>query len=520
MKAQPAISGGFTAEDMLRLGSAGPQGSAGDQGQLNRSLLRLAEAMGTLNPRPPVSSVVISGLVRLTEFLMLWATGFAAHLAFGSPDHSYAVAYFFAIPALAATASAASQALRLTTPAALRAPLPAGFRLGLIWSGILLLVVLALAAIRPEQALSQSWLAVWATASFACLAVERTLVWLVMRILTQQGRLERRTVIVGGGAAGEELVEALAERPESDLRLVGVFDDRKDERSPDVVAGLPKLGTVSDLVAFARNTRIDLVIFTMPITAEERLLQMLRKLWVLPIDIRLAAHRNKLRFRPRSYSYIGDVPVLDVFDKPIADWDVIIKAVFDRVVGLLALMVLSPVFLLTAIAVKLDSKGPILFKQKRHGFNNESVDVYKFRSLYADKLDHNASKLVTKDDPRVTRVGRFIRKTSIDELPQLFNVVFKGNLSLVGPRPHALQAHLANRAYDDVVDGYFARHRVKPGITGWAQVNGWRGETDTPIKIQKRVEHDLYYIENWSILFDIYILALTPLALAKTENAY
>jgi lipopolysaccharide/colanic/teichoic acid biosynthesis glycosyltransferase len=177
--------------------------------------------------------------------------------------------------------------------------------------------------------------------------------------------------------------------------------------------------------------------------------------------------------------------------------------------------------LATAIAVKLDSKGPVFFKQQRFGFNNEPIGVYKFRSMYTDMCDAQANKLVTKGDPRVTRVGRFIRATSLDELPQLFNVVFKGNLSLVGPRPHAMAAKAAGGLYHDVVDGYFARHKVKPGITGWAQINGWRGETDTLEKIERRVEHDLYYIENWSILFDLQILAMTPLALiSKNENAY
>jgi lipopolysaccharide/colanic/teichoic acid biosynthesis glycosyltransferase len=175
---------------------------------------------------------------------------------------------------------------------------------------------------------------------------------------------------------------------------------------------------------------------------------------------------------------------------------------------------------LVAIAIKLDSRGPILFKQKRYGFNNDLIEVYKFRSMYADAADVHATKLVSKDDPRVTRVGRFIRKASLDELPQLFNVVFKGNLSLVGPRPHAINAKAAARLYDEAVDGYYARHRVKPGVTGWAQINGWRGETDTQEKIQRRVEFDLYYIENWSVLFDLYIVAKTPFALLKTENAY
>ncbi len=238
--------------------------------------------------------------------------------------------------------------------------------------------------------------------------------------------------------------------------------------------------------------------------AEGRILQMLKKLWVLPVDIRLSAHSNKLRFRPRSYSYLGNVPVLDVFDRPITDWDVVMKWLFDKIVGGLALICAAPLMLLVAIAIKLDSRGPVFFKQRRHGFNNELVEVYKFRSLYTDMTDHSVQKSVTKDDPRVTRVGRFIRKTSLDELPQLINVVFKGNLSLVGPRPHAVNQKIENRQFDEAVDGYFARHRVKPGITGWAQINGWRGELTSPEKIKQRVEHDLYYIENWSLLFDFY----------------
>jgi Undecaprenyl-phosphate glucose phosphotransferase len=273
-------------------------------------------------------------------------------------------------------------------------------------------------------------------------------------------------------------------------------------------------------VEFARHTRVDLVIFALPISAESRILQMLKKLWVLPVDIRLSAHTNKLRYRPRSYSYVGEVPVLDVFDKPIADWDVVMKWLFDKIVGSLALLVALPVMLAVAIAIKLESRGSILFKQKRFGFNNEPIEIYKFRSMYAHQADVNAEKLVTRGDSRVTRVGRFIRRTSLDELPQLFNVVLAGNLSLVGPRPHALRARAENRLYDEAVDGYFARHRVKPGLTGWAQIQGWRGETDSQEKIQRRVECDLYYIENWSILLDLYILAQTAFALIRSEKAY
>ena len=234
---------------------------------------------------------------------------------------------------------------------------------------------------------------------------------------------------------------------------------------------------------------------------------------MLPVDIRLSAHTNKLRFRPRSYSYIGNVPLLDVFDKPIADWDYVVKWLFDRFLALGLIIAAAPVMAAVAVAIKLDSKGPVLFRQKRYGFNNELIEVFKFRSMYTDMSDAQAAKLVTK-------VGRFIRKTSLDELPQLFNVL-NGTLSLVGPRPHAVQAKAAEQLYDEVVDGYFAHHRVKPGITGWAQVNGWRGETDTREKIERRVEHDLYYIENWSVLLDLHIMLMTPFSLvSKSENAY
>jgi lipopolysaccharide/colanic/teichoic acid biosynthesis glycosyltransferase len=182
-------------------------------------------------------------------------------------------------------------------------------------------------------------------------------------------------------------------------------------------------------------------------------------------------------------------------------------------------VLLSPVMLGVALAVKYTSKGPVIFRQKRHGFNNQLVEVYKFRSMFVETLDANATKLVTRGDPRVTPVGRFIRKTSLDELPQFFNVL-KGELSLVGPRPHATACRAGERLYNEVVEGYYARHRMKPGITGLAQINGWRGETDTEEKLQRRVEHDIQYIDNWSVWMDLYILAMTPVSLLTTRNAY
>jgi len=466
------------------------------------------------------SPIVLAGLVRVIEVALVAAVGFAVYVCYVVPAHGFAWHYFAAILGIALLAMLAFQVADIYQVQAFRGHEKQYMRLASAWSVVFLIAISASFFAKAGDQFSRAWLgSFYVLGLFALIAFRRAL-FLLVRRWTREGRLDRRTVVVGADGNGESLIRSLAAQRDSDVRVVGVFDDRSDDRSLPSCAGVPKLGTVDDLVAFARNTRVDLVIFSLPISAESRILQMLKKLWVLPVDIRLSAHTNKLHYRPRSYSYVGNVPVLDIFDKPIADWDVVMKWLFDKIVGSLALICAAPIMLLVAIAIKLDSKGPVLFKQKRYGFNNELIEIYKFRSMYADQADLTASKLVTQDDSRVTRVGRFIRKTSLDELPQLFNVVFAGNLSLVGPRPHALHAKAENRLYDEAVDGYFARHRVKPGITGWAQIHGWRGETDSQEKIQHRVEHDLYYIENWSILLDLYILAQTPFALIRTENAY
>jgi Undecaprenyl-phosphate glucose phosphotransferase len=483
----------------------------------------LSPAAQTIAAQPiPVaySPIVLAGTVRLIEFGLVMLVGLAAYVAYVVPLDGFSWHYPLAILAIAALATLAFQAADIYQVQAFRGYEKQYFRLASAWSVVFLMVIGVSFFAKAGDQFSRVWLGSFYIAGLMVLIVFRRGLFLMVQRWTEQGRLDRRAVIVGADEKGAALINALMAQRNSDIHIIGAFDDRGDDRAPTAVSGLPKLGVVDDLVEFARRTRIDLVIFSLPISAESRILQMLKKLWVLPVDIRLAAHANKLRFRPRAYSYLGNIPVLDVLDKPITDWDVVMKWLFDKVIGTIALILLSPIMLITAIAIKLDSRGPVLFKQKRYGFNNELIEVYKFRSMRVDQCDATASKLVQKDDPRVTRVGRFIRKTSIDELPQLFNVVFKGNLSLVGPRPHAVHAKAENRVYDEAVDGYFARHRVKPGITGWAQINGWRGETDTQEKIQQRVEHDLYYIENWSVMFDLYILAATPFALAKTENAY
>ena len=466
------------------------------------------------------SPIVLVGTARLIEFLLIAAVGCGVYALYVIPAEGFQWYYVGTILGIAVLSIIAFQVADIYHIQAFRGHEKQYMRLASAWSVVFLIAIGATFFAKTGNQFSRVWLGGFFAAGLVVLLAFRRALFLLVRNWTRKGRLDRRTVVVGADGNGEALINSLAAQRDSDVQVIGVFDDRGSGRSGATCGGRPNLGSVDALVEFARRTRVDLVIFALPISAESRILQMLKKLWVLPVDIRLSAHSNKLRFRPRSYSYLGNVPVLDVFDRPIADWDVVIKWLFDKTIGSLMLLGLAPVMLLVALAIKLDSRGPAFFKQKRYGFNNELIEIYKFRSMYAEQTDATAAKLVSKGDPRVTRVGRFIRKTSLDELPQLINVVFKGNLSLVGPRPHAVHAKAADRLYDDAVNGYFARHRVKPGITGWAQVNGWRGETDTEEKIRRRVEHDLYYIENWSVLFDLYILARTPFALAKTENAY
>ena len=372
----------------------------------------------------------------------------------------------------------------------------AGYPLGFSW------IVGFSASLMVHFAITRVTLAVWIT-SFAAPDCFR-----------------QRVAIVGGGPPAEEAIKVLERSVASQIDIIGIFDDRNDERSPESIRRHEKIGLISELAEYARSSRVDLIIVTIPTAAETRLLQVLKVLWELPVDIRISGQTSRLRFSARSYDYLGELPLLTVFDRPLYGWAWILKSIFDKVLALFFIILFSPLMLLVAAAVKLESKGPALFKQKRYGFNNELIWVYKFRSMYAEMTDHNATKLVTKDDPRVTKVGRFIRKTSLDELPQFFNVLF-GGLSLVGPRPHATQAKTGDNLYEDVLEGYFARHKVKPGITGLAQVHGWRGETDTVEKIATRVKYDLEYIDRWSVMLDLKILLKTPITLLmNSENAY
>ena len=487
-------------------------------GETGRQLSPGAEALIAAPVERTIPSAVVAGVAQVIEAVLLAVLGYGIYeyyVELGQPA--------FYVPVILASCLLANvlfNAARTHRIASYRTIFGQIGRVLVGWTLVMTLLTVGIFFLKAGDLFSRVWLISWYISGAALLVAYRlTLRTAVMR-WTAQGRLRRRTVVVGGGKDAEDLIDQINASASNDILLLGLFDDRFDDRSPETVAGYPKLGKVTDLIEFARRTKVDLVIVSMPLSAEKRVLDMLTQLWVLPVDIRLSAHMSKLKFTNKAYSYVGDIAVFDMADRPISDWNLVFKWVFDKIVALLAVVLLSPVMVVTAIAIKLESRGPVFFMQNRHGFNNELIKIYKFRSMRTDLADESAAKLVTRGDPRVTKVGKFIRKTSIDELPQLFNVL-KGELSIVGPRPHALQAKADNQLYYEAVEGYFARHRVKPGMTGWAQINGWRGETDTIDKIENRVNHDLYYIEHWSILFDLYIVLMTPVSLvAKNENAY
>src|SRR3979411_100799 len=436
---------------MLDAAAAAALTATADRPPIERRLRLSQAALAVSNQkvRRAYSPIVIAGAVRIADFILISLVGIALYFGYVVPLSGFQWEYVAAILGMAAAAVICFQAADIYEIQVFRGQLRQMTRMISSWAVVFLLFTGASFLAKLGGEVSRLWLSAFFFVGLAAVIAERLCLRPMGRGWAREGRLDRRTIVVGSDQNGEKLVEALKIQDDSDIHILGVFDDRNDNRALDSCGGSPKLGKVDDIIEFARRTRIDLVLFALPISAETRILEMLKKLWVLPVDIRLSAHTNKLRFRPRSYSYLGKVPTLDVFETPIADWNLVMKWLFDHVVGGAVPRLALPVMALVALAIKLDSPGPVLFRQKRFGFNNERIDVFKFRSLYHHQSDPPAAKVVTQDDPRVPRVGRFIRKTSLDELPQLFNVVFKSNLSLVGPRPHAVQGKLQSRLFDE-----------------------------------------------------------------------
>ncbi|MEK6637143.1 MAG: undecaprenyl-phosphate glucose phosphotransferase [Pseudomonadota bacterium] len=355
---------------------------------------------------------------------------------------------------------------------------------------------------------SRAWGILWFFGGGLALCVIRAGGTIWLRRLKRRGVFNQRVAIFGAGPQGQRLAHYIVGNQKLTIDLLGFFDDRADERleaSEDEVA---LNGNLEGLLQAIRLGLVDQVIVALPWSAESRLQEVVGRLAITPIRIRLAPDLASFAFAQRPLVMLGDLPVMTLFERPISGLDQIIKKVEDFVLGVSFTALLAPVLLLVAIAIKLDSRGPIFFRQPREGFNNRKFHIWKFRSMYEEMSEVDAIKQAQPGDRRVTRVGRFLRRSSLDELPQLFNVI-SGEMSLVGPRPHAASTRAGDRLFGEVVATYAARHKVKPGMTGWAQVSGWRGETDTEEKLVRRLEHDLYYIENWSVMFDLYIIVRT-----------
>ncbi len=292
-------------------------GSADARGK--RQLSPAALAAASVETHTPISPIVLAGAVRAMEAALIAFVGTLVYYLYVFPTEGFVWPYIFAVAGISALSVISFQAVDVYQIHAFRRPLNQMARMISAWSVVFLLAIAVSFFFKLDLALSRVWLLGFWAGGLVTLLAARAGLYMLVKQWMRDGRLTRRTVIVGGGAPGEALIDALKAQVDGDVRVVGVFDDRNDERAPTHCAGLPKLGTVDDFVEFARRTRIDLVLFSLPISAENRILAMLKKLWVLPVDIRLSAHSNKLRFRPRSYSYIGTVPVLDVSDRPIAD---------------------------------------------------------------------------------------------------------------------------------------------------------------------------------------------------------
>lgn len=388
----------------------------------------------------------------------------------------------------------------------------------LVISVAVLLGLVSLAfALKVSAQFSRVWaFSAWGLGtSLICLA--RFCAYFLIYRWAQSGRLVRNIAVVGAGEHGRKLVEEIQRLGEPWNHVVGVFDDRVNRIHANSTA-YPIIGSVDDLCDFARNNRVDEVIVSLPWSADNRLLQLLDRIRELPVKVRIGPDLIGFRLLQRKYRYsdVCGAPTLDVANKPIEGWPYIFKAIEDRLIASLLIVLFAPLMLCIALLIKVESRGPVLFRQKRYGFNNQVFSVLKFRTMRHDRPAEKDVPQAKRKDPRVTRLGKWLRRSSLDELPQLFNVI-QGSMSLVGPRPHAVPH---NELYGSLIGGYFARHRTKPGITGWAQVRGLRGETDTADKMRARVEHDIYYIEHWSLMFDLRILAMTPFAVLISRNAY
>ena len=375
------------------------------------------------------------------------------------------------------------------------------------WSGAFLGLLVMAYATKTSGHFSRVWAIMWYASALGGFALTRLGASVLVRAMRSRGRLGRTVAIVDLSGHGVALARRLIQHAGDEIRLVGVFTAER-------CGG--RRNSVDDLVALARLFRIDEVLVALSSEPLEATAPILRMIGTIPTNVRLCPELPPLRVAPREAAILFGQPMLTVYSKPLAGWDRVAKRLEDLLLASVVAMLASPLLIAVALAIKLDSRGPVLFKQKRLGFNNNVFVVYKFRTMIHRPDPENDVPQAVRDDPRMTGLGRFLRRSSLDELPQLVNVL-RGEMSLVGPRPHALPH---NDRYARQIDDYLGRHRVQPGITGWAQVNGLRGETDTLEKMQRRVDHDLAYIDQWSFTLDLRILALTAFRCTFDRNAF
>lgn len=337
---------------------------------------------------------------------------------------------------------------------------------------------------------------------------------LLPRLIVLEGG-ERTAVVVGAGKLGRQLAEAFDSDRYSGIKFAGYFDDRiQSDRL--VVSKGSVLGTLEIIPEYVKNNNIDMVYIALPVSSQPRIVKMLNELRDTTASIYFVPDFFVSDLIQARIDHIRGIPVLAICETPLYGINRVGKRLFDLVFSSLMLLLLAPLMAVIALGVKLSSPGPILFKQRRYGQDGEEIMVYKFRSMSVCEDSHEEIRQATKGDMRVTRLGAFLRKSSLDELPQFINVL-QGQMSVVGPRPHAV-AH--NELYRKLINGYMLRHKVKPGITGWAQVNGLRGETETVEKMRARIQYDLDYLRQWTLLFDLVIILKTFLVVLRNRNAY
>jgi Undecaprenyl-phosphate glucose phosphotransferase len=379
------------------------------------------------------------------------------------------------------------------------------------------LVIILAYCLKISDQISRVWFLLFWLSSTLFIVVARGISKNIIGKCGIPGHPAGSIAVVAASGQSKRWLSQLNDRKMGNL-ILGVFDYRRS-RIENNIAGHPVLGDRDYLVSLARLGKISKVVIALPWNAEQRITEIVDDLRAVPVAVCLAPDLIGYLVATSRGGNQETMPLFEVAAKPISGWSAIIKTAEDKILAAIALLLLSPLMALICIAIPLDSPGPILFRQMRYGFNNQLFEIFKFRTMYHEQRDETASKLTVRDDPRVTRVGRFLRRYSLDELPQLFNVL-NGTMSMIGPRPHAKAAKAGGRLYEEVVPKYAFRHNVKPGITGWAQTNGWRGETDNEEKIQKRVEYDLYYAENWSLWLDIRILFWSAICVIRGENSW